>query len=234
MGWGSHASLLRARTIEAGVLRAEQGVCGVLAMNYYEILGIRKNSTLPEIKKAYKTLAKKYHPDTSSEETCKEEFLVIQKAYEVLKDPRSRRQHDQDLSQQSPVAQRSGPSRRRSASRLEWLFETQIGHARRPDVAESLQVEVILSPEEARHGGTYTLAPPVERICSVCRGLSQAFWIRCARCGNTGREQINLRIPHRVPPGVTDGTREHLVIQEGGVSALEIEIVYTVAPGVWF
>ncbi|MEM5877376.1 MAG: DnaJ domain-containing protein [Candidatus Aenigmatarchaeota archaeon] len=62
--------------------------------DYYKILGIDKNATEEEIKKAYKRLAKKYHPDVSKEPDAEEKFKEIQEAYDTLIDPVKRRQYD--------------------------------------------------------------------------------------------------------------------------------------------
>ena len=62
--------------------------------NYYEILQVTKNSTPEEIKKSYKKLAKKYHPDISKEQNAAEKFAEIQNAYEVLGDEEKKSYYD--------------------------------------------------------------------------------------------------------------------------------------------
>lgn len=64
--------------------------------NYYEILGVSKTATDKEIKKAFRNLANKYHPDKTNGDTSTEKkFKEINEAYEVLKDPKKKQQYDQ-------------------------------------------------------------------------------------------------------------------------------------------
>jgi molecular chaperone DnaJ len=65
-------------------------------MDYYELLGVVRNATQTEIKKAYRKLAVKYHPDKNpGDKKAEEKFKEISHAYEILNDPRKRRQYDQ-------------------------------------------------------------------------------------------------------------------------------------------
>ncbi|CAK7566287.1 MAG: mdj1 protein precursor [Sporothrix epigloea] len=61
----------------------------------YKVLGVDKTASAGDIKKAYYSLAKKFHPDTNKDPTAKERFGEVQSAYEVLSDPKKREQYDQ-------------------------------------------------------------------------------------------------------------------------------------------
>ena len=66
-----------------------------MAKDYYKTLGVEKNASKDEIKKAYKTLAKKYHPDMNKEADATEKFKEINEAAAVLGDEKKRQQYDQ-------------------------------------------------------------------------------------------------------------------------------------------
>lgn len=62
--------------------------------NYYKILGVAKNAENNDIDRAYRKLARKYHPDTSKESDGDEKFRELNEAKEVLKDPEKRKIYD--------------------------------------------------------------------------------------------------------------------------------------------
>ncbi|MBX7144787.1 MAG: DnaJ domain-containing protein [Oligoflexia bacterium] len=67
---------------------------GISFQDYYETLGVSRSASQDDIQKAYRKLARKYHPDVNKEKSAEEKFKHINEAYEVLKDPEKRKRYD--------------------------------------------------------------------------------------------------------------------------------------------
>lgn len=166
--------------------------------DYYEVLGISKTATEDEIKKAYRQLAKKYHPDTSTEENAQEKFKEVQEAYEVLKDSQKRAQYDR-FGHQDPNANfGSGFSGGFSGfGGFEDILNafTGGGFGRQSrgsshTPGRDLQVAITITFEEAAFGCVKKINLNKYHTCPKCSGLgaeSKSDIETCSRCHGTGR-----------------------------------------------
>src|SRR5690606_41160212 len=90
-------------------------------INYYKILEIPDFSDDQTIKKAYRTLSKKYHPDVNRNEQAHQYFIVIKEAYEYLSDPKNKRWLDEILIRQKQIKNQSTEyARKESQSGNNW------------------------------------------------------------------------------------------------------------------
>ena len=71
--------------------------------DYYVVLGISKGANLNKIKKAYRTVVKKHHPDVTQNQESKKRFLEIREAYDTLSDENKRKQYDEALKREGSV-----------------------------------------------------------------------------------------------------------------------------------
>src|SRR5215469_4839370 len=63
--------------------------------DYYEVLGVARNASDDDIKKAFRRLARQYHPDVNKDKNAEAQFKEVNEAYEVLSDPQKRQMYDQ-------------------------------------------------------------------------------------------------------------------------------------------
>lgn len=142
--------------------------------DYYKILGVDRKASAEDIKKAYRRLARKYHPDVSKEANAEEKFKELGEAYEVLRDTEKRAQYDQFGGQyrhgQSftppPGWQESagGFGRGNFSSFFENMFASGMGGGGRGDSffarGDDVNAKITISLEEAFHGTNKTIRRP--------------------------------------------------------------------------
>lgn len=138
--------------------------------DYYKILGVQRNASAEEIKRAYRRLARKYHPDVSKETQAEERFKAVAEAYEVLRDAKKRKAYDQLGSNWRAGQEFKPPPRWEQAfsfgggrpfsggEQFSDFFETLfggLGAAQRSGLkqkGEDQQIRVEIGLEEAYHG----------------------------------------------------------------------------------
>ncbi|WWP01320.1 MAG: molecular chaperone DnaJ [Candidatus Dasytiphilus stammeri] len=168
--------------------------------DYYEILGIVKSAEERDIKKAYKRLAMKYHPDRNpSDKHAESKFKEIKEAYEILSDPQKRAAYDQ----YGHTAFEHGNSFGTSESDFSDIFGDVFGdifgggrsrgksHTPR---GRDLRYNIIISLEEAVRGVTKEIRIPTFEKCTKCQGNGTKLGtspLRCPNCQGSG--QIQLR-----------------------------------------
>ncbi|HEY1826847.1 MAG TPA: molecular chaperone DnaJ [Acidimicrobiales bacterium] len=165
--------------------------------DYYKVLGVVSTATDKEITRAYRKLAKQYHPDANP--GSEERFKEISAAYDVLGDADKRKEYD-EVRKHGPIGGFGAPGGGGGTFRMEdfgdlgdifgGLFgnrtrTTQRGPQRGADMEASLH----LSFQDAVHGVTTSVNVPQESRCSNCRGSGAAPGTSthtCPRCGGTG------------------------------------------------
>lgn len=173
--------------------------------DYYEILGVEKTASQDEIKKAYRKLARKYHPDANPDDPrAEEKFKEISTAYEVLSDPEKRKQYDAGPSSFFGQGGARGfdPNAFGGAQvftgdfadLFSGLFGGRFGSAtrRRRAAAEQgrdITVAVTVSFEDSLKGVTTRISVPKSVECITCGGTGAAPGTgptTCPQCGGRG------------------------------------------------
>ncbi len=183
--------------------------------DYYEVLGVEKDASADEIKKSYRSLAKKYHPDKNpNDKVAEEHFKEVQEAYDVLGDPQKRTEYDQlrDAERRGFSFRDMGDifSRgRRGGTRTGFGFEdlgglgdlfsrffdrgervrsSRYGPTRGNDITIELDVPF----ENAISGWDTIVTVPREEDCPTCRGTGAqpgTSTQTCPECGGSGTVQ---------------------------------------------
>ena len=181
--------------------------------DYYQIMGVKRDATQDEIKRAYRKLARKYHPDVSKEPQAEARFKEVGEAYEVLKDPEKRAAYDQ-LGANWKAGQEFRPPpdwdqgfefhgggfTDADAAGFSDFFETLFGRDFARDGqarsgfqarGEDTHARVLIDLEDAYHGATRTLT------------------LKHTELGADGRPQLRERVLNvRIPRGVSQ--RQHI------------------------
>lgn len=196
--------------------------------DYYEVLGVAPDAGAAEIKRAYRQLARRYHPDITGEDR-NSAFLEVARAYEVLGDPQRRRSYDAAL-------------RHSSHGRGDWLTdEVAIDFPSVSSVldrmrssffgastATDLSAEVQLTPEEAFWGASVPLDIQLRQTCTDCGGRGETWEQWCRTCAGEGEISAAHPLRLRVPAGVRAGTRFRFSVTPPGAIPTTVEVRITV------
>jgi molecular chaperone DnaJ len=165
-----------------------------IKQDYYEVLGVPRNASDEEIKRAFRKLAFQYHPDRNKELGAEEKFKEINEAYQVLSDPEKRRRYDRygqvDMEGGFPDFGFGG---------LGDIFESFFGGfgtpfsrtaQRVPQKGDSLQSHLTLSFKEAVFGCKKEVEIPRIEFCPSCHGIGSEPGTNpetCPDCRGTGQ-----------------------------------------------
>ncbi|KAL8691897.1 MAG: hypothetical protein Q9218_002965 [Villophora microphyllina] len=178
------------------------------AEDFYKLLGIEKSASERDIKKAYRTLSKKWHPDKNpGDDSAKQKFVSIADAYDALSDPASRRIYDQygheGLAQHRQQASGGGRQQHDPFDLFSRFFggsghfgQGAPGQRRGPD----MEVRVSVPLRDFYNGHEHEFSIEKQQICEECEGSGSADGAveTCKQCGGHG---IVLR-KQQLAPGI--------------------------------
>ena len=216
----------------------------------YEVLGVARGASADEIKKAYRKLARRFHPDVNpgNPEAAKR-FREIQEAHEVLADADKRAQYDRfgTVDEGGPAA---GPRRRPRGPQpgagfevhsfggfadLGEIFGTMFGGFGRAAAGPAeAPVEAVaeLDLADAVRGASVVVPVRREVTCSACRGSGRTRGGACSRCHGAGVLVRTDRLRVKIPAGVGDGDRVRASLKGDGRG--EVAVAVKVRPHPFF
>lgn len=178
--------------------------------DYYQTLGVTRDASKEEIKRAYRRLARKYHPDVNKEPGAEEKFKEINRAYEVLSEPEIRQRYDQF----GEAGVSGGPQGfdMGDMGGFADIFETIFGgfgggmgggatSARRrsgPTRGDDLRLDLKLTFQEAVFGGEKEIRIPHLETCTTCNGSGAKPGTKaktCGTCNGAGQVRRATRTP---------------------------------------
>jgi molecular chaperone DnaJ len=166
--------------------------------DYYEILGVRRNASADEIKRAYRKLAREYHPDVNADPEAHEKFKDINAAYEVLSDPAKREMVDLGGDPLAPGGGGPGPGAGGPFVGFQDIMDAFFGNAGargprprvRPGADAILRLELDL--QETAFGVETPITVDTAVLCTTCSGAGTAAGTHpttCEICGGRGEVQ---------------------------------------------
>ena len=182
-----------------------------MAKDYYKTLGVERNASQEEIKKAFRALARKYHPDANPEnkQAAEEKFKEISEAYEVLSDDSKRRMYDQtghvdfgsgsnftwqDFSHFNDFSDLSDIFSRIFGSNFGFGGSDSFfsGFGGRQEESLDLVTNIRVSLEDAYYGTKKTIKYRRNAECNVCHGTGSKTGklTTCTVCNGTGQQRI--------------------------------------------
>src|ERR1043165_989766 len=212
--------------------------------DYYEVLGVKRGASDDEIKKAYRKLARKFHPDLNpGDKTAEAQFKQLQEAYDVLSNAEDRKLYDEYGENWRAVKAGAGvppppPQAGQRPGGFDFndfdfgrfssggggggfdIFEELFGGARgrggpRQGRGRDVEAELELSLEEAHRGGRRTLQMQSAETCSTCNGTGVKDGKVCQTCGGVGEVLKPKTIEVNIPAAVRDGSTIRLAGQGG-------------------
>jgi molecular chaperone DnaJ len=217
-----------------------------MSNDYYTALGVSKGADLKKIKKAYREVVKKYHPDVAHSREGVERFLEVREAYETLGDPDKRERYDLEQRQTDArvTVMRATEIVRTRRSYLDDMegqfsfvdeffegfvpgfFDLERGRIRGKD----LYFEAILSPEEARRGGVFPVTVPVSEPCPRCMKTGRVNDLFCPVCSGMGRVRSDRAFSLAVPANVSHGTEMQISMEDIGLQDTSLYIRVLIDP----
>ena len=165
-----------------------------MASDPYEVLGVSKKASDDEIKKAYRKLARDYHPDRNPDDPAAEDrFKEVQGAYDTLSDPEKRREYDAG-GRFANFGGRGFPGAGGFPSDIGDIFSSIFrgggGPAGQREIrGRDLETEVRLGFDQAMHGTEISVTVPKQAVCPSCSGSGASPGtapVTCPRCGGRG------------------------------------------------
>jgi molecular chaperone DnaJ len=177
--------------------------------DYYEILGVSRDADKEEIKRAYRRLARKYHPDVNKEEGAEERFKEINRAYEILSEPETRSRYDRFGEAGVGSAAGAGFQDFSDIGGFADIFESFFngfsgvsGQTTRrragPVRGDDLRLDLKLDFREAIFGGEKEIRISHLETCNVCSGSGAKPGTRartCSTCSGSGQVRRATRTP---------------------------------------